>query len=318
MSWLGLRVRGVVGVSELAIAFIDSLTWSYRRYVYWNHGWKTGSMVISRSDAIKLARGDRIFGVWQCYGSRDEPCLMRDLIAFEIDANECLNREGLECVIRAVDVKAIKPILAYKPLTYWNGGKSIYFIIPFSEPIPVGYRLRDEWVEFSRVNGFDMQVLKARHAIRVPGTRHPRTGLRGLLLNEDLKPINSLTINRVNPFYFFTINSEDKIEGGRPKPINGLPKWVILLINYLKEHGELCHIGRLAIAEWLLYLGYSEDDIVGIFKYANDFNERITRYQIRYAYENWIKQGKPPVSCRRVLSECSIQLNCGGEYDVSG
>ncbi|WP_054843754.1 hypothetical protein [Vulcanisaeta souniana] len=89
------------------------------------------------------------------------------------------------------------------------------------------------------------------------------------------------------------------------------------MINYLRETGELCHYGRLAIAEWMLFKGgYSEDEILEVFSHAHNFKPDRTRYHIRYAYEHWIAQGRKLISCKTVREKCNghniPELRCWG------
>ncbi|GGI78314.1 hypothetical protein [Vulcanisaeta souniana] len=180
---------------DLVTQFLDSLTWGYRRYNYWaGNTWLTGKLPINRDDAIKLVRGGEVIGVWQCFGyDVSEPCILRDILVFEADVSECEGRESLDCVLNWArsNMDVLRPVLSYGPVLYWNGGKSLYIIIYFTNPVPADYVLRDEWVEFSKAIGFDMQETQARHAIRVLGTRHHRTNKIGTLLDTNLKPINT-------------------------------------------------------------------------------------------------------------------------------
>ena len=312
----------------LASEFLDSLTWGFRRYNYWaGKTWLTGKLPIDKAGAIKLISNREIIGVWQCFGSSiGEPCQYRDIIVFEVDIEECEGRESLDCVVRwgREHMGMLRPVIDYASIIWWNGGKSLYFFIYFDTPVPAFYELREEWVEFARAIGMDMQEAQAKHAVRVIGTPHPRTGYLGKLLDGSLKPVDRLEVVRVNAFYFLEPPSIAKPvkpqviarnRGGK-EGRRELPRWVQALIDYLKANGELCHFGRLAIATWMLFLGHSEDEIVEVFKSAKDFNEHKTRYFIRYAYEKWISQGKPPVSCKTVAEKCGNHevpnLECRG------
>ena len=313
----------------LTSEFLDSLTWGYRRYNYWaGNTWLTGKLPIDKAGAIKLINRKEIIGVWQCFGpSASEPCLLRDILVFEVDIKECEGRESLDCVTKWAlnHARTLRPVLDYNPVVWWNGGKSLYFMVYFDSPVPVNYVLRQEWVEFAKSIGMDLQEAQARHAVRVLGTPHQRTGYYGKLLNTSLKPISKLVVFRVNPFYFLELPRQPKPavkhqvitkNGGSREGRRELPRWVQTLIDYMKANGELCHFGRLAIATWMLFLGYSEDEIVEVFKNAKNFDEHKTRYFIRYANEKWVSQGKPPISCKTVAEKCGgnkvPKLECGG------
>ncbi|BDR92677.1 hypothetical protein [Vulcanisaeta souniana] len=325
---------------DVAREFLDSLTWGFRRYNYWaGNTWLTGKLPVSKDDALKLIGSGDIIGVWQCYSFNvDEDCVFRDAVVFEVDIYECEDVDDkLECVVEWARSRAseLRPILNLMPVIWWNGNKSLYFINYLLEPVVAEARLRKAWERTLDRLGFDMAVTEAKHAFRVPGTPHPKTGSTGKFLSLDFSVINKLIISRIPARVLFedvkpvstavkprvTINmlsaSRVRRNENHEKP-RELPAWVRQLIDYLRENGELCHFGRLAIAEWMLFRGYSEDEIVEVFKHAHDFNENRTRYHIRYAYEHWISQGRKPIACETVREECGNHdmpkdLTCPGD-----
>ncbi len=54
------------------------------------------------------------------------------------------------------------------------------------------------------------------------------------------------------------------------------------IIRSLESGVNVSHMGRLALASFLHKAGYSEDEIVPFFRNAPDFDENITRYQIKH------------------------------------
>ncbi len=91
-----------------------------------------------------------------------------------------------------------------------------------------------------------------------------------------------------------------------------VPPCIKKQIKEIVETGELDHYQRIALVLYLKWVGFSVDQVVEFFKrYAKDFNERITRYQVEYLYgkrgkrEDWLMY-----SCRK-LKELGICLDCG-------
>ena len=91
-----------------------------------------------------------------------------------------------------------------------------------------------------------------------------------------------------------------------------VPPCIRNVIEAMVKSGELDHYQRLALVLYLKWVGFSIDQVVEFFKrYAKDFNERITRYQVEYLYgkrgkrEDWLMY-----SCRK-LKELGICLDCG-------
>src|SRR5215467_4010464 len=66
-----------------------------------------------------------------------------------------------------------------------------------------------------------------------------------------------------------------------PMP-EAMPPCVRHLMEGLNEGKNVQHMGRFALASFLLNIGTGEDEIVRIFKPATDFSERMTRYQVEH------------------------------------
>ncbi|MGC8543296.1 MAG: hypothetical protein ACP5NQ_05100 [Vulcanisaeta sp.] len=307
----------------ITLSFLNNLNWP-RRYNYWSgDSWLTGKSLVDKGDVVKLIRGGEIVGVWQCFGDYSDPCRLRDLLTFEFDVNECEDNPTLDCVVNwaSGNMDILGHILKIPgPLIYYNGGKSLYIFIFLTYPVPSSYVLRGEWRALLDMLRVDNSVLLANHAVRVPGTPHPRTGNRGVALGPDLKPINNVAIGRVDPSLFLTPPPAASVKPIRRRVRVGgsgreLPAWVRQLIDYLKSTGELCHYARLAVAAWMLANGYGEDEVVEVFKHARNFNEKITRYHINYVW-NYLEGDGRPIRCVTVVEMCGghkipSNLDCG-------
>ncbi|HYY92783.1 MAG TPA: DNA primase large subunit PriL [Candidatus Dormibacteraeota bacterium] len=66
-----------------------------------------------------------------------------------------------------------------------------------------------------------------------------------------------------------------------PMP-EAMPPCVQHLIESLSEGKNVQHMGRFALATFLLNIGTGEDEVVKMFKPATDFSERMTRYQVEH------------------------------------
>ncbi len=60
------------------------------------------------------------------------------------------------------------------------------------------------------------------------------------------------------------------------------PPCIISLINDVKAGRNIPHVGRFALAAFLLNIGKSVEEVLEIFKNSPDFNENIARYQIEH------------------------------------
>ena len=169
----------------------------------------------------------------------------------------------------------------------------------------------------------DNQVAEPKRLLRIPGFKHEVSGQPAQLLDTDLHPIDLdpsimdraiLTkdaLTDVWPFIYqldiprsirtrvfpnnYTTRQGDKWDC--------LPGWVKSLINYLKETGELCHYGRLAVAAWTTRCGFSDEEIHDVFKHARNYNSRITQYHIDDV-RKFLEEGGKPMRCETVVERC--------------
>jgi len=177
-----------------------------RRYVYWKEKtWLTGPSLAERVDIERLIRERSPVGVWQCYGeSVERDCTMRDVVVFELDGGGC---DSLRCLLNMYGPalrRASRLLAPYKPLVWYNGGKSIYYII-LIEPAPADYSLKPEWRGMVKLLGMDSSMITPRHSFRLPCTPHQKTKRYGVWLDPTtLKPIDApaLPPSRINSYAF--------------------------------------------------------------------------------------------------------------------
>jgi len=91
-----------------------------------------------------------------------------------------------------------------------------------------------------------------------------------------------------------------------------VPPCIRAIIEAMIKVGDLDHYQRLILVWYLKWIGYGINQVIDFFKqYAKDYNERMTRYQVEYAYglrgsrKDWLMP-----SCRW-LRDHGIGLNCG-------
>lgn len=60
------------------------------------------------------------------------------------------------------------------------------------------------------------------------------------------------------------------------------PPCIINLLNATKAGKNIPHVGRFALAAFLLNIGKTVDEVLDIFRSSPDFNENIARYQIEH------------------------------------
>lgn len=177
-----------------------------------------------------------------------------------------------------------------------------------------------ELVEVAEIDPVPVAVA----AIRVPFTRHEKSGERVVIYDyrqqkhvEDPREaleIYGRSVEAPLPFYEELVSVGKELTPSRDLTRSGkatrkLPKWVERLIDMLKETGELCHEARVALVRHMYASGYSEEEIVDIFRYAKDFNEKKTRYHVSYEVGRMAK-GEKPWSCKFVAERCNMADLC--------
>jgi len=170
----------------------------------------------------------------------------------------------------------------------------------------------------------DAQVAEPKRLLRVPGFKHEKSGRETTQLDVDLRPTDfdpdalakSMLPNSVLTDYwayielpkpekasssgvttYTTQNSNNKTKGC-------LPTWVRALINYLIETGELCHYGRMAVAGWMLWCGFTDEEIHEVFRHAHDYKPGTTQYHINDV-RKYLEAGGKPMSCETVVERCN-------------
>ncbi len=77
-----------------------------------------------------------------------------------------------------------------------------------------------------------------------------------------------------------------------------IPPCMNNLLSLLQTSKHISHMGRFAMAAFLLSIGTTEDDLLGMFKAFTDFDERIARYQVEHiAGKRGSRQKYTPPNC---------------------
>jgi len=178
----------------------------------------------------------------------------------------------------------------------------------------------------------DNQVAEPKRLLRIPGFRHEVSGQPAQLLDTDLRPIDLdpsimdravLTQDALTDVWshIYTLDTPRtgrkiiaSINPQKSSKWNCLPEWVRSLIDYLRETGELCHYGRLAVASWMVKCGFTDDEIHNVFKHAHNYNASRTQAKLN-GIRKHVDEGKPIVGCRTVAESCkghkAPDINCG-------
>ena len=79
---------------------------------------------------------------------------------------------------------------------------------------------------------------------------------------------------------------------------DAIPPCMKNLLSLLQTSKHISHMGRFAMAAFLLRVGMSEGELLGMFKSFTDFDERIARYQVEHiAGKRGSRQKYTPPNC---------------------
>jgi DNA primase large subunit len=141
---------------------------------------------------------------------------------------------------------------------------------------------------------------------------------------QSLKPLSAQVLERVRreaALEAFAREQERAREVKRPKDLRWearrLPRWVVALIEHLRQTGVLCHAARVAVVRWMYFVGYSREEIIEVFKTAAaDFKEKKTAYHTNYEIRRMGEECRvwQPDKCKEKPWRCETVVRmCGGE-----
>ena len=109
-------------------------------------------------------------------------------------------------------------------------------------------------------------------------------------LEKHISSLRSIIIARAQ-----ALSAEDM---PRAVVTDAIPPCMKNLLSLLQTSKQISHMGRFAMAAFLLRIGMSEDDLLGMFKAFTDFDERIARYQVEHiAGKRGSRQKYTPPNC---------------------
>jgi hypothetical protein len=255
-----------------------------------------------------------------------------DKVTLDLDiSNECISidqaREWADKV-----VNALKSLTGVEPIIVWSGCKGIHTVYFLNNIVEIEYLapLRQALVKYSGLEDMglklDPQTQDPKHVFRLPLTTNLKSGNKAELIHFTSFSNHVLSAEFVKGLAFLY----DPLPGRKilvtPSQAHSKPsidtaskgwgcllEWVKALIKYLEETGELCHYGRMAVAGWMLWCGFTDEEIHEVFKHAHDYRQGTTQYHINDV-RKYLEQGGKPMGCETVREKCNgykvPDLNC--------
>lgn len=243
-----------------------------------------------------------------------------DTVYFEIDAPTIdMAKRSAEILERALDEKG----LAYRK--YFSGRRGFHYYLDFDPVV-----LSNPSGAMSQFVGTLPEVMdpncigRVRQLARVPYTRHPKTGLMSFRVydrfsfSEALRPELRDDGPVDNPDLPGILRSFDEEVAERKETrhygstrLEYFPPCIISALRELNSTGYLTHQKRLHLASFLLMVGWDVEDVIDVFRVADDFKEKYTRYQVERLAHTHAKC----FSCRKAATEgvCPVAVQRGEE-----
>ncbi|MBD3406248.1 MAG: hypothetical protein GF411_09080 [Candidatus Lokiarchaeota archaeon] len=97
---------------------------------------------------------------------------------------------------------------------------------------------------------------------------------------------------------------------------HAFPPCISIMYKESTAGKNLAHDARFALAAFLLRIGMSEQDVMGVFKAAPDYVRSLAEYQVRHISSKSAGEGYNPPSCKKlqVNSLCPVYL--GAAWDA--
>jgi hypothetical protein len=273
-----------------------------------------------------------------CYGSEDRSQAYKafDRVCIDLDIpGDCAQ----DRLCRAAKLGRLKSALREKLRRYkntlwaeWTGFKGYRLCVWLPRLLPADRIILEKiqrWLARGLEDWLDAHVVgDVKRLFRVPYSINPKSGERASVVDymlqelspreaaeylQSLKPLDARVLERIRREAVLEAFAKEqerarevKAPKGRKWEARRLPKWVEVLLEHLRQTGELCHAARVALARWLYFTGYSREEIIEVFRAAADFDEKKTTYHVDYEIRRMGEECRAwqPDKCREKPWRC--------------
>jgi hypothetical protein len=283
-----------------------------------------------------------------CYGGEDRSQAYKafDRICIDLDIPSDCAQDRL---CRTAKLGMLKSALREKLRRYkdtlwaeWTGFKGYRVCVWLPRLLPADRIILEKiqrWLAKGLEDWLDTQVVgDVKRLFRVPYSINPKSGERAAIVDrllqelspqeaaehlQSLKPLDARVLERFVREAALEAFAKEQEKVREVKAVKNyrrearrLPRWVVVLIEYLQQAGELCHAARVAVVRWLYFMGYSREEIIEVFKAAADFDEKETTYHVDYEMRRMGEECRAwqPDKCREKPWRCeTVARMCGGD-----
>ena len=259
------------------------------------------------------------------FSEKEKKYGMFDTIFLDIDIEKFEGYEAVKYVVRELKKNGIYPSRVY----FSGRGYHIYIDLDdflFLNRAEYSYLVKSMVKDIGIYDFLDSKVLgDISRLARLPYTLNTKTGLFVVRVNIEKmvwKEIEDSSRRRYNEDFEIELNEvgkfdkwikhideKDSFKNGEiyvdeffikhKYDEDSFPDCVKHTMYKVRHGIGTSHYERLQLANFLILLGWSDDEIVEVFRNADDFKESITRYQIDYSRKRKLNV----FSCKRGLEE---------------
>jgi len=193
--------------------------------------------------------------------------------------------------------------------------RSFDFFMPFVTFLEIAPRFHaDEWKLVNRIVEEGKVPVRKSELHRLISEK-----FKVIILNSSL---NVPTLPRNLSLAVQQIESELKVKLKRTEPIKfteqtvtAFPPCISQMHGAALEGRNLSHEARFTLAAFLLKIGMSESEVLGIFTAAPDFVRGLAEYQVKHIASKSGGEGYTPPSCRKLQgnSLCPVYLGTAND-----
>ncbi len=142
---------------------------------------------------------------------------------------------------------------------------------------------------------------------------------KDMILNSELK-LPTLPSRLTEAVQRIESEIRSKFKSRAPTKITGtvvgaFPPCISMMYSDSIEGKNLSHEARFALAAFLLKIGMSEDEVLGVFRPAPDFRGQLAQYQVHHIARRGDGEGYTPPGCKKLQSNGLCPVYLGAIFD---
>lgn len=193
--------------------------------------------------------------------------------------------------------------------------RSFDFYMPFVTFLEIAPRFHaDEWKLVNRIVEHGMVPIRKSELHRMISEKFKVIILNGTLNVPPLPQNLSLAVQQIESELTVKLKRTEPIKFTE-QTVTAFPPCITQMHTDALEGRNLSHEARFTLAAFLLKIGMSDTDVLGIFRAAPDFIRGLAEYQVKHIASKSGGEGYTPPSCRKLQgnSLCPVYLGTASD-----